>query len=171
MTASPPALPGLARRMASFVYEGVLLFGVVFIADYLYSTLTQQRNGMQGRQAGQAFLFVVLGIYFTWFWSRSGQTVAMKAWHIRVVDRSGRPLNQWRALARYLLAWLWFLPSLMGLWLLDLQHSIGLIFAALAGGIVVYVLIAHWLPDRQFLHDQLCGTKLVTQLPASSSKN
>ena len=35
-------------------------------------------------------MFVVLGIYFVWFWSR-GQTLAMKTWHIRLVDAQGRP--------------------------------------------------------------------------------
>ena len=37
----------------------------------------------------QAFLFVVFGIYFTWFWAR-GQTLAMKTWDIAIVDRAGR---------------------------------------------------------------------------------
>ena len=93
MTAAAPAAdplpeaPGVGRRLASFLYEGVLLFGVVMIAGYLYSSLTQQRHALQGTLGLQLFLFVVLGIYFVWFWSHGGQTVAMKTWHIRVVDR------------------------------------------------------------------------------------
>ena len=34
-----PRTPGLRRRMACWLYEGMLLFGVVFIAGYLFSTL------------------------------------------------------------------------------------------------------------------------------------
>ena len=71
--------PGIWRRLACFVYEGVLLFGVLMISGYLFSTLTQQRHALLGRHALQGFLFVVLGIYFVWFWSHGGQTVAMKA--------------------------------------------------------------------------------------------
>ena len=56
--------PGVMRRLASFLYEGVLLFGVVMIAGYLYSSLTQQRHALQGQSGLQAFLFVVLAIYF-----------------------------------------------------------------------------------------------------------
>ena len=52
--------------MAAFVYEGVLLFGVLAIAGYLYSSLTQQRHALHGLAGLQAFLFVVLAIYFTW---------------------------------------------------------------------------------------------------------
>lgn len=161
-TAAPP---GLARRLACFVYEGVLLFGVVFVAGYLYSALTQQRNAMQGQHGLQAFLFIVLGIYFVWFWARGGQTVAMKAWHIRVVDAQGRGISQLRALARYLLAWLWFMPALLSVYLLGLQHSSGAVFASLAVGVAAYAALAWLHPRRQFLHDALCGTQLVTQLP------
>ena len=88
--------------MGSWLYEGLLLFGVIFIAGYLFGTLTQTRNAMDNRLALQAFLFCVLAVYFVWFWTR-GQTLAMKTWRIRVVDVRGRALTQHRALLRYLL--------------------------------------------------------------------
>ena len=84
--------------MACWLYEGMLMFGVVFIAGYLFSTLSQTRHALDNRHALQAFLFVVFGIYFSWFWAK-GQTLAMKTWHIRLVDRYGRPVTQARALA------------------------------------------------------------------------
>ena len=169
MTATPVAVagptPGIARRMACWIYEGVLLFGVLMIAGYLFSSLTQQRHALTGRVGLQAFLFVVLGIYFTWFWSKSGQTVAMKAWHIRVVAADGSPPSQLRALARYLLAWLWFLPALVALQLAQLR-SAAAIFGVLAAGVVAYALLALLHPQRQFLHDAIAGTRLVTWRPA-----
>lgn len=159
MTA-PPATPGLARRLACFVYEGVLLFGVVMIAGYLYSTLTQQRHALVGRGGLQAFLFVILAIYFSWFWSHGGQTVAMKAWHIRLVRADGQPVSEWRAFARYLLAWLWFVPALLAAHLAGLAGS-GAIFGTLAAGVVGYAALAWLRSDRQFWHDVVCGTRLV----------
>jgi uncharacterized RDD family membrane protein YckC len=169
MTAAPPAeslhTPSIARRIACFVYEGVLLFGVVMVAAYLFSALTQQRHGLAGRHGLQAFLFVVLGVYFGWFWSKGGQTVAMKAWHIRLVDARGRPVSQARALARYLLAWLWFLPGLVTLYFADL-HAGGAIVAVMLAGVVAYAGLALLHPQRQFLHDVACGTRLVTWNPA-----
>src|SRR5215212_2538192 len=101
-TAPELKAPGLWRRMACWMYEGVLLFAVVFVAGWLFSTLGQMRDSMDARRTLlQAFLFVVFGIYFAWFWTR-GQTLAMKTWHIRVVDHAGKPLSQGRALLRYL---------------------------------------------------------------------
>ncbi len=156
--------PRLRRRMACFVYEGVLMFGVLMIAGYLFSSLTQQRHALVGRHALQAFLFVVLGIYFTWFWSRSGQTVAMKAWHIRLVTQEGQAVSQPRALARYVLSWLWFVPALAALSLAGL-NSLPAIFGLLFAGVVVYAALSRLHPERQFWHDAVCGTRLVTSPP------
>jgi uncharacterized RDD family membrane protein YckC len=161
--------PGISRRLACFVYEGVLLFGVVMISAYLFSSLTQQRHALQGRHELQAFLFLILGIYFGWFWSRSGQTVAMKAWHLRVVDTAGRPITQGRAVLRYLLAWLWFAPALLTLWTTGLRSGAA-VTGVLVAGVLGYALVARLHPQRQFLHDVLCGTRLVTWRPALPAK-
>lgn len=147
--------------MACFTYEGVLLFGVLMIAGYLFSSLTQQRHALQGRHGLQAFLFIVLGIYFVWFWSRGGQTVAMTAWHVRLVNLDGSAVSQVRALCRYLLSWLWFMPALLAVWVADL-HSPGTAFALLGAGVVAYAFLARLHPSRQFWHDVVCGTQLIS---------
>lgn len=165
----PEQAPGLWRRMACFVYEGVLLFGVVMIAGYLFSTLTQQRHALSGRHELQAFLFIVLAIYFVWFWSHGGQTVAMRAWHIRVVDAVGRPISQARALARYLVSYLWFAPALFGLWVSGLTGA-GTSFGILFAGVAAYALLARLHPQRQFFHDVVCGTRLIDQRPAPRAR-
>lgn len=172
MTTSAPApapatapdliAPPIPRRMACWLYEGMLLFGVVFIAGYLFSTLTQTRHALDNRHMQQAFLFVVFGIYFVWFWSK-GQTLAMKTWHIRVVDRAGRPLTQARALWRYLLAWLWFLPPLAAGGAYHLPG--GELAVITLGWVAVWALLARFHPQRQFLHDALAGTRLVHHKP------
>ena len=86
--------------MACWLYEGMLLFGVVFLSGYLFGALSQTRNAMDNRHALQAFVFVIFGIYFVWFWTK-GQTLAMKTWHIHIVSLDGKPITQKRALGRY----------------------------------------------------------------------
>ena len=156
--------PGLARRLAAFVYEGVLLFGVVMIAGLLYSGLTQQRHALQGRFGLMAFLFLVLGLYFSWFWSRGGQTVAMKAWHIRLLTADGAPVSQLRAAARYALSWFWFLPATAAVYGAGL-HGRAEIVTAMVTGVLAYAALAWLRPDRQFWHDVVCGTRLVDCKP------
>lgn len=169
LTPLPTQAPGLWRRMAAFIYEGVLLFGVVMIAGYLYSTLTQQRHALQGQWGLRTFLFIVLGVYFVWFWSHGGQTVAMKAWHVRLVDAHGRPVTRAQAIARYLLSWLWFLPALAATWIADL-HGSGTIFGLMGVGVVAYAWLALLHPQRQFWHDAVCGTRLITWRPAPPAR-
>lgn len=151
--------PSLARRMACWLYEGLLLFGVVFIAGYLFGTLSQTRNAMDNRNALQAFLFVVFGIYFGWFWAK-GQTLAMKTWHITVVDRAGKPITQTRALLRYLLCWLWFLPALAAVapFTLSGLESVAIVL----GWAAVWAVLSRLHPQQQFWHDALAGTRLVS---------
>jgi uncharacterized RDD family membrane protein YckC len=164
---TPPALmaPGLPRRMACWLYEGMLLFAIVFLAGWLFSTLGQVRDAMDARRPLlQAFLFVVFGIYFTWFWAK-GQTLAMKTWRIRVVDRAGRPLGQGRALVRYACSWLWFLPPLAVLGPMKLAG--GETVLLVLGWVLVWALLSRFHPQRQFWHDALAGTRLIPSPPLS----
>lgn len=151
--------PSLMRRMACWLYEGMLLFAVVFVAGWLFSTLGQMRDAMDARRPLlQAFLFVVFGVYFAWFWAR-GQTLAMKTWGIRVVDRAGRPLTQRRALVRYFWCWLWFLPPLVAVAPLKLRApEIAVLWL---GWVAVWAVLSRFHPQRQFWHDALAGTRLV----------
>lgn len=157
--------PGLWRRMACWLYEGMLLFAVVFVAGWLFSTLGQMRDAMDSRRhLLQAFLFVVFGIYFVWFWSK-GQTLAMKTWNIRMVDRAGRPVTQARAVVRYLLGWVWFLPPFAAI--APFKLSGGESVLLIGGWVIVWALLSRFHPERQFWHDAWAGTRLVTSPPMS----
>lgn len=158
MTAIDLTAPKLPRRMACWVYEGMLLFAVVFTAGYLFSALSQTRHALDNRNPIQAFLFVVLGIYFTWLWSK-GQTLAMKTWKIRVVDAQGKPLTQQRAMLRYVLSYLWFLPPLVLAWLLGVTGPE--VYVLLIGWVFIWALLSRFHPQRQYLHDAWAGTRLV----------
>jgi uncharacterized RDD family membrane protein YckC len=156
----PLKAPSLRRRMACWLYEGMLLFAVVFIAGWLFSTLGQMRDAMDARRPLlQAFLFVVFGIYFAWFWSR-GQTLAMKTWDLRIVDRPGRPVTQARALVRYLLSWVWFLPPLTAL--APYRLSGAEVALLVVGWVMVWAILSRFHPQGQFWHDALAGTRLVS---------
>lgn len=156
--------PSLGRRMTCLMYEGVLLFGVVWAAGMVYSLVTGQRHAMTGQTGMQFVQFVVLGAYFTWFWSRTGQTLPMQTWNIRVVTATGAPLTRLRAVCRYLVAWLWFLPALAAAHLAEIRGGLAVSVILLAG-VATYALLSLLHPRRQFLHDAICGTQLVEWKP------
>jgi uncharacterized RDD family membrane protein YckC len=93
--------PGLLRRLAALAYEAVLLFAVGFFAAWLFFFASGGRDATAGvlRYALQIFILAVFAAYFLWCWLRSGQTLAMKAWGIRLVDVTPR-----KALVRFALA-------------------------------------------------------------------
>jgi uncharacterized RDD family membrane protein YckC len=156
--------PGLRRRLAAFVYEGVLLFGVLMAAALVYGLATQQRHALVGMHGLQAFLFLVLGLYFVWFWSHGGQTVAMKTWHIRLLTHDDRPVPPARAALRYVLSWLWFMPALAWAWWSG-AHSGGAVSLALTLGVFGYAALSRLNRQRQYVHDLLSGTRLVQCQP------
>lgn len=165
-TDMPVAPPSLRRRMACWLYEGILIFGVIWIAGYLFGTLSQTRHALDNRLGLQIFIFIVFGIYFVWFWHK-GQTLAMKTWHLRVVGRDGRAISQRRAMLRYVLSWLWFLPPLAAIG--PFKLSGGQIALLMFSWIAFYALLSRFHRDRQFLHDALAGTRLISHKPMSKT--
>ena len=158
----PNPMPSLKRRLAAFVYEGVLLFGVAVVTALVFSPLVGQRNAMNDRWGLMATVGCVFTLYFVYFWSRGGQTLAMQTWRLQVVDLQGQTLTWRRALLRSLLGWLWFMPALLAAWTLGLHGSA--IYASVAMGLAVYVLLAWLHPQRRFVHEILSRTHVVSKL-------
>lgn len=142
------------------VYEALLLFGVLFIAGYLFDTLTQSRDPGRLWHVRQLWLFAVLGLYFVWFWTHSGQTLAMKTLRIRLVAAGGGKVGYGRAILRYVLCWMFLLPALAE------SEALGLSgWPALAVvGIALFVppFYMKFDPEHQFLHDRLARTRLIS---------
>ncbi|MEY4980564.1 MAG: hypothetical protein RLZZ352_2834 [Pseudomonadota bacterium] len=164
--------------MACWLYEGSLLFGVVFgsglfvfglvfAIGYLVPSLGFLHDAFNNRMALQAYVFSVLALYFGWFWAK-GQTLAMKTWHIRVVDLQGKALTRRKALLRYLCSWLWFLPPLA----VGGYHKLpgGELTVIVLGWVSIWAVLARFHPQRQFLHDALAGTRLIHHKPAPGKR-
>jgi uncharacterized RDD family membrane protein YckC len=136
---APAALraPALGRRLASGLYDLLLLAAVVLIATFPYLAVFGDSTSGWRRHVLQLWVLGVTGAYFAWFWTHGGQTLPMKTWRLRVVRRDGAPVSLGRALHRYVLAALGF-------------FALGLGF--------LWALVDR---DRQFLHDRLAGTALV----------
>ncbi|KKI39176.1 membrane protein [Burkholderia vietnamiensis] len=156
---SSDAVPSVRRRLAAMLYEAVLLFGVVFFATLAFSVVLQQRNGLVHHDLLAAWIALVVGAYFLWFWTHGGQTLPMKTWRLRLESSNGQPLTAGHALVRYALAWLWFLPPLALHPLLGLSVPVTLALAA--AWIAAWAGAARLHAGRQFPHDRLARTRVV----------
>lgn len=141
------------------VYEAMLLFGVIFTADMIFDVWTQSRHALTLRHAREAWLFAILGIYFVFFWCRSGQTLAMKTWNIKLIDGERQKLPVIKAVVRYCLAWMWFIPGLAIAYQFELKGWLAIV--AVTANIFLWALTYKLDKDGQFLHDKLAKTRLV----------
>ncbi|MFN7834512.1 MAG: RDD family protein [Burkholderiaceae bacterium] len=137
--------PSRWQRLACAIYEAVLLFGIVFMAGYIFDVITQSRHALMHRHARQIMLFLIIGTYFVWSWSAGRQTLPMKTWHLYLLERSGQPVRPWRAACRYVLSWPLVLTGLGWLWSFVDR-------------------------DKQFLQDRLAGTRLTIRYPSDSKR-
>ncbi len=163
------AAPSLSLRMASFVYEGMILFGIGLIPGAigaLFVALTGHQHPLQSDTTLRIITFMIYAVYFTWFWSVRGQTLPMQTWHIRVVNAQGQPLTQPRALMRFVASCAWFAPAAVLASVNGWTRWQGL--GAIAVGVIAYALLALLHPERQFWHDALCGTRLIDDRTAKA---
>lgn len=135
--ASTPIVAPLWPRFGALVYEGVLLFGVVFLASWIFTVVFGDATQGLKRTVHALYLAAVIGLYFVYCWRRSGQTLPMKTWGLRLERHDGARLAVGQAVFRYVLA-----------------------VAGLLGGATGF-LWAFVDRDRQFLHDRLMGTRIV----------
>jgi len=58
-------------------------------------------------------VYALFGWYFTWYWTRTGQTLAMQTWNVKIVSESEQLLNTNQALIRYAISSLWLIPTIL----------------------------------------------------------
>lgn len=143
-------LAGVRRRLASFLYESLLLLGILAVAFMVpYLLLGLFGNHVVPGWLMWGHIFLVFGFYFVWYWCHHGQTLAMQTWRLRLVRADdGMAVSVGLGWWRYVLAW----PSV------------------LLGGVGLWWAIFD--PERQFLHDRLAGTRVVLlpkTVPADAS--
>lgn len=105
---------GLSRRLAVMVYESLLLFAVVFAASI---PIMVPFNITYDHPLYFLYVFYIYTIgflYFGWFWTHGGQTLAMKTWKIKVTDLNNGQISWKQALIRYLIALVSWLPFGLG---------------------------------------------------------
>lgn len=141
--------PSLLRRLAAIFYDSWLVFACLLALSALLiglriaveglSALPQGSIALSGYWKTLSFSLNVFAVYsfFSYFWLKTGQTLAMQTWRIQLRSSDGKPLNQQQVFIRFLAACLSW---------------------ALCGAGYFWVLIDK---DKKSLHDRLSKTELV----------
>lgn len=160
MNASYSSYPsaGLFKRLASMVYDLLILVAIWLLIGFLYMKLYGVVTGMPADTENSAYraqlpftLFPLMlagtFVFYSWFWTHGGQTLGMRAWRLQVVDAhlDGRPLRLLQCLSRFLMA---------------------LISLSTFGLGYLWVLVS---PSGDSWHDSLSGTRTLL-LPKEENK-
>jgi uncharacterized RDD family membrane protein YckC len=82
----PPA--SLIKQLAAMLYDSFLVFGILFFASALV-LLFNQGEAIEPNPWFSLYLLLTLFTFYAWFWNKSGQTLGMRVWKIRIVSESG----------------------------------------------------------------------------------
>lgn len=131
MTSSPEQLPNASvfKRIAAMFYDSMLLIGVLAGAAIIPSVILSP--GQEAHKTGeviheinpmldgigfQLYLLAIICIFFTAFWSKSGQTLGMQAWKIRIENPDGSKPSIKQCLVRVVIATLSIACLGIGYW-------------------------------------------------------
>lgn len=134
--------PGLVRRFAAILYDGLLLVALWFVATALLLAVSGGHLADPDRPLWllytlRASLLLVTLMFFAGFWANGGQTLGMRAWRLKLMNRDGGPVTGRQALARFAFACLSLAPA-----------GLGYLWAAVG-------------PEHLAWHDRLSGTHLI----------
>jgi uncharacterized RDD family membrane protein YckC len=133
---------GFGRRFAALIYDGFLLAALLIVFTFGALVFTGGHAIMRDTAGGWYYVYcggeiAVAAAYYILNWMRSGQTLGMRAWRLRAVGASGRPLRFGAAVLRCIFGFFAWAPAALGvLWL----------YAD---------------PERMALHDRLSNTRVV----------
>ncbi len=129
--------PSLIKLGACLIYDALVVVALCFICALIFRLLAGDATYGIKRHLLQLFLWLSVGAYFVWCWSKSGQTLVMQTWRFKLVNQESSLLSVKMAILRYILATL----SLM-------LFGVGFLWAIVDA-------------NRLFLHDRILGSRIL----------
>ncbi len=127
----------LLKRLLAGVYELLVLTAIWMLVTLLFVSVFGDATQGVKHWCLQLLLWLVAGIYFVRCWSSTGQTLALQAWRMKIVDAEGGVLSVQDASIRYVLA---------------------SVLMLMFGVTILWELFDR---DKLFLHDRWSGTRCV----------
>lgn len=163
--------PTVKRRIILNLYEMLVLMGVAaltFLIPHLLIGVFLEITAPAWLLL--AHIYLVFAFYFSWYWTKTGQTLAMQTWKIQMVSTDGKIMKRSQALMRYAIGSLWLVPAAIILYVclkVGGPEKMGTYFSIIFFSVTLFLWPLSALFDRkhrQTIPDRWAGTRLV-QLP------
>jgi uncharacterized RDD family membrane protein YckC len=138
--------PSFLKLGACLIYETLVVIALSLVCTTIFVLLLGDATAGTKRYSLQLFLWLTAGVYFVWCWQKSGQTLAMQTWQLKLVNQDGELLTLMAAMTRYVLASLSLLAFGLG---------------------YLWVIVDR---DRLFLHDRLLKNQVIFAPRKKASK-
>lgn len=128
---------GFLRRVGAMIYDALLVLAVLMLVTVPFVALRGGEPVETGTNLGYRLtLLVVIYAFFVGYWTRSGRTLGMQSWGLRIETPDGALPTVAAATLRFFAAILSWLPFGLGfVWQL-------------------------WDPDKLTWHDRISNTRL-----------
>jgi len=132
----PP--PGFLRRLGAMFYDALLLLALLMMLSYPYVWLPGgAKPNLAIKTAYQFYLLAICFFYYAGFWVRGGQTLGLRTWRMKLVNKDGGPIT----------------------WTIALKRFASALFSLLCLGLgFLWVIYDR---DKLAWHDRLSGTRLM----------
>ena len=77
----------LLKQLVAMLYDSLLIIALLFIATAILLPLN--KGEAIGGPLYSLYLLLIIFIFYSWFWNKSGQTLGMKVWKIRIINDYG----------------------------------------------------------------------------------
>jgi len=99
----------LHRRLFAICYDSILLFAVLMMAGFfmhfmVYYLFESHLDSLKDNLFYHLVLYAIGYFYFAFAWIRSGQTLGMRSWHLKVLQANGDKVTWQQASLRAVLA-------------------------------------------------------------------
>lgn len=131
--------PSLLKLGACLIYDGLIIIALSMLSSAIFIAIFGDATIGVKRLMLQICIWLVLGLYFIVSWTKTGQTLGMRSWQLKLVNQSNVQslVSYKQAVFRYMLATVSMLSVVGFLWCI-VQ------------------------PNRRFLHDQWLKTSIIS---------
>ena len=94
---------GLLKRILINFYDIILLFAVLYFFTIPVVLMTQG-NAVIGSLLYNAYIILIVFLYYAWFWRKYNQTLGMKIWKVKIYSKYSSQISYFQSLKRIIFA-------------------------------------------------------------------